>query len=194
MRENFNILINGIGGQGALTLKRILAYSAIIEKKHFVTSELHGLAQKGGSVNVHFRLGKKVFSPLVEIKKADLIIGLDLLEATRSVNYASSNTTFLVNDYFNPFYQLSKFEAKDFLKGVKSTTKKIYLLPAAKITQEKLGSSIYEGVFLLGYGIKHNLLPFKEESLKGGIKKALPDSILPKNLKAFELGLTYGEK
>lgn len=77
MHKNLNIIICGLGGQGVITLTRILAQAAFLESYDVKTSELHGLAQRGGSVETHIRFGKKVYSPLVIPGKADLIINLN---------------------------------------------------------------------------------------------------------------------
>ena len=89
MNKNaFNIVISGIGGQGIITLARILAYAAIIEKMDVKTSELHGLSQRGGSVETHIRFGKIIYSPLVRRGGADLIISLDAQESINVCSYA----------------------------------------------------------------------------------------------------------
>ena len=74
MKNNFNIIISGIGGQGIITLTRILAEAALLQGLDVKTSELHGLSQRGGSVETHIRFGRNIFSPLVRQGSADLII------------------------------------------------------------------------------------------------------------------------
>jgi indolepyruvate ferredoxin oxidoreductase beta subunit len=186
-----NILITGVGGQGIITLKKVLSYASIKEGQFFRASELHGLSQRGGSVEVHFRFGEKIHSPLISQGEADLIIGLDLLEAARAVNFASVNSIYLANDYFIPFFQLSNFTKEDFLKTVKPMTKNIFIVEAAKICQEKLKSSVFESIFLLGFAFSKKLIPFKEESLIFGIKKSVSSKFIKENIRAFHLGKNY---
>ena len=100
--EQFNMLIVGTGGQGQITLLQILAEAALSEGKEIKTSELHGLSQRGGSVEVHLRFGKKIFSPLVSQGKADLILGLEMQECLKACYYANPKTNFLVNKYIAP--------------------------------------------------------------------------------------------
>jgi len=95
MNKPFNIIITGVGGQGVITLTQIIAEAALIEGKDVKTSELHGLSQKGGSVQTHIRFGKKVYSPLIAEGKADLILSLEIIEGLRKINYANSKTNFL---------------------------------------------------------------------------------------------------
>ena len=186
-KKDFNILICGVGGQGILTLKKILGFAAIKEKKNFLASELHGLSQRQGSVTVHFRLGE-VFSPLISENEADLILSLDLYEAKRNYNFAQKETTFVINDHLFPFLNEKKEEIKDFLK---KKFKKIYFLPASKICQEKLKSQVFAGVFLLGFLAKEKILPLKESSLIFGIENTLKEKGLAQNKEAFNLGKNY---
>lgn len=182
-----NIFIAGAGGQGLITLKKVLSYASLKEDKFFRASELRGLAQRGGEVNVHFRIGE-IYSPLIAEKEADLIIGLDLLEAARSVNFAYDKTFYLVNDYFIPFFQLAEFSKDDFFKIVSPITKNIFVVEAAKICEEKLKSSVYESAFILGFAFSKKLLPFKEESLIFAIEKSVPEKFVKENIEAFNLG------
>lgn len=188
-----NIFIIGAGGQGLITLKKILSYASIHEDKFFRASEVRGLAQRGGEVNVHFRVGE-IQSPLIDQKEADLIIGLDLLEAAKSVNFASAKTYYLVNDYFMPFFQLSAFTKEDFKKVVSPITKNIFIVEAAKICEEKLKSNVYESAYLLGFAFAQKLLPFKEESLIFAIEKSVPAKFGKENIEAFNLGKNYAHE
>ncbi len=187
-----NILITGVGGQGVITLKKVLSYASIKEARFFRASEVHGLSQRGGSVSVHFRFGKKVNSPLIGRAKADLIIGLDLLEAARAVNFASANSIYLANDYFIPFFQLSTFVKEDFLKITKPITKNIFIVEATKICQERLKSSVFESIFLLGFAFSKKLIPFRKDSLMFGIGKSVPNKFIKQNKEAFNLPRTFG--
>jgi len=204
-----NILITGVGGQGLVTLKKVLSYATIKEGSFFRASELHGLSQRGGSVSIHFRFGPstssgqdpsnslrtgQINSPLILQNEADLIIGLDLLEATRAINFASSKTVFLVNNHFIPFFQLPTFTKEDFLKIVQPITKNIFIVEAAKICQEKLKSSVFEGIFLLGFGAEKKIIPFNKDSFIFGIKKTTPFKFTKANIKAFNLGKKYGQQ
>lgn len=188
-----NILITGFGGQGIITLKNILAYASIKEGKFFRASELHGLSQKGGSVEVHFRFGENISSPLINQREADLIIGLDLLEAARAAEFASAKSIFLANNYFLPLFQLAAFSKNDFLKIMAPITKNIFIIEAAEICQQKLKNRVFESVFLLGFAKNKNLIPFKENSLLFGIEKSVPSEFIKENKKAFNLGKECGK-
>jgi len=182
-----NIFISGVGGQGLITLKKVLSYAAIKDGRFFRSVEVRGLAQRGGEVNVHFRLGD-IQSPLISQKDAGLIISLDLLEAARGVEFASEKTSYLVSDHFTPFFQLPKFDKNDLLKIISPITKNIFIVDAVKICTEKLKSSVYESAYLLGFAFAKKLLPFKEESLIFAIEKSVPSKFVKENIEAFNLG------
>ena len=111
--KNFNIIVNGVGGQGLITLLSLIDEAAFVEGYDVKSSELHGLSQRGGSVEAHVRFGIKIYSPLIPNGKADLIISLEMLEALRETAKAGKNTKFLVNEYVSPFQgSLTKEEIK----------------------------------------------------------------------------------
>ncbi len=82
--KEINIVISGVGGQGLITLGKVLARAAFLEGKDIKMSELHGLSQRGGSVAVQVRFGKKVYSPLISVQGADLVIAMERNEALKS--------------------------------------------------------------------------------------------------------------
>ncbi len=189
--ESFNIIINGVGGQGQLTLLRILAFSALKENLKVKWSEVHGLSQRGGSVEVHLKFGKKIFSPLVCQADADFILSLELQEAQKALYYASSKTQFLINETIIPIPSEKISEKEEILNSLKKFTKKIEILPASKICQEKFQKEILAGVLLLGYSLNKKFLPLKKDSLLEGIKKVVPEKYQKENLEAFKMGFYF---
>jgi len=182
----FNIIITGTGGQGLITLLQIIAGAALIQELEVKTAELHGLSQRGGSVNTHIRIGKKVETPLVPIGSADLIISLEYLETLRVVSYANSKTTFLVNNYSFPF--LGTISEKEIEKKINQTIKgNKYVCSASELCREELGKEVLSGIYLLGYACYNDLFPLKLESIKKAIRQIIPKKYLDINLKAIEL-------
>ena len=187
--KEFNLIINGVGGQGLVTLLMILAEAALLEKKEVRTSELHGLSQRGGSVEVHCRLGKKIYSPLIKPGCADLIISLEQQEALRGLIYAQPQTVFLINQYQTPTL-IKDLEAKEVLAMIKKITSKVYFVPASELCQKSLGTDVVVGIYLLGYAASQRFLPLKKKSIEAAIKKIIPEKFLELNLKAFNLSKT----
>jgi len=188
-KKEFNIIINGVGGQGLVTLLMILAEAALLEKNEVRTSELHGLSQRGGSVEVHCRWGKKIYSPLVKPGQADLIISLEQQEALKSLIYAQPQTIFLINQYQTPTLA-QDIGAKEILKMIKKITNKVYFVPATALCQKTLGTDVVAAIYLLGYAVRQRFLPLKKKSIEATLKKIIPEKFLELNLKAFNLSKT----
>jgi len=181
------MVIVGTGGQGLITLLQVLAEAALIEGLDVRTSELHGLSQRGGSVEVHIKLGKKVYSPLIPQGRADLILGLEMQEALRSYPLASSKTTFLVNKQIIAIPLVKNLTEGEVLKNLKKISKKVILVPASEICKKELGKEVVTGIYLISVAVFKNLIPLKPASILKAIKKIIPAKYLELNLKAFNL-------
>jgi len=191
MKKDFNIIIAGTGGQGLITILQIIAEAALDEGYDVKTSELHGLSQRGGSVEVHIRFGKKIYSPIVSIGSADLILGLEMQEAIKASYFANSKTIFLVNKYFIPISIEKLLTKEEIVKNLKKVSKNIFLIPAADICQEKFGTDVVAGVYLISLACFKGLVPIKPASIKKAIKKITPKKYLGLNLKAFNLSAEF---
>lgn len=186
MSKIFNIVIAGVGGQGIITLAQLIAEAAFVEGFDVKTSELHGLSQRGGSVETHVRFGEKIYSPLVAQRQADLIISLEKLETFRKLRYSSKETAFLVNDYSISYPgSPSDEEIGKMTEEIKNSK---FLIPASKICQEKFQREVLSGVYLLGCAIKNAILPLKPDSIVKAIQKMMPEKYREINQQAFELG------
>ena len=85
--ERGNILFCGVGGQGILLASELTAYSLLSAGADVKKSEVHGMAQRGGSVEAHLRFGPKVYSPLIEMGTVDFLVSFELMEAARYLPY-----------------------------------------------------------------------------------------------------------
>lgn len=191
MKNNFNIIISGTGGQGLITLLQVLAEASIIEGYDVKTSELHGLSQRGGSVNVHVRIGDEINSPLIPKGSADLILSLEYLETLRNISFANSETVFLVNCYSLPFVGTISEKAID--KELEKVAKKNkYIVAASEICRKELSKDVLSGIYLLSFASFNNLIPIKPKSIEKAIKKVIPKNYLDINLKAYKLADKHG--
>ena len=169
-----------------ITLVSIINEAAFIEGYDVRSSELHGLSQRGGSVVIHVKFGKKINSPLVVRGKADLILGLEILEGLRGAEFAGKNTKFLINKYTLPF--MGGMNEKEILENLNKTAKdNLGLVPASDICKEKLGKEVVSGTYLLGYGVYKKMIPLKSDSVLRAIEKVIPQKYLDLNIKAFKL-------
>ncbi len=190
MKKNiseFNIVIAGVGGQGLITLLRVLSEAAREEGYDVRTSELHGLSQRGGSVEVHLRFGKKIYSPLVKAGSADLIIALEAQEALISCRYAGTKTIFVINNFIQPIPAKSALSIEEITKILKRYSAKIFAVSASQICRQELGNEVVSGIYLLGYASHNNLLGLKPEAIIKALEKSIPPEFLELNLKAFNL-------
>ncbi len=182
IKNNFKIVISGVGGQGLITLLKIIAKAAAIQGLEVRTSELHGLSQRGGSVETHIIFGKKVNSPLVGYGQADLIISLEMSETLRVMHYAKEDTIFLTNKHFI-FYAGSLTEKK----LIDKLSDFAFLVPASEICFHELKNEVLSTIYLLGFAVFKEFIPLKKENILKAIKETIPKKYLNINLKAFKL-------
>jgi len=186
MNKNFNIVILGVGGQGLITLLRVLSEAAFANGLDVKTSELHGLSQRGGSVSVYIRFGDKVWSPLGPQGQADLIIALEQQEALNGLYFANKETVFLVNQYETPTLAQSANQA-EIEAELRKITEKVNFLLASELCQKQLANEVVSGVYLLGYALNNGYLPLKKETVIEAIKKTMPEKYQDLNIKALSL-------
>ncbi len=96
-KKQGNILFSGVGGQGILLASEIIAYALLAEGYDVKKSEVHGMAQRGGSVTAQLRYGDKVYSPLIEPGRADIQVAFEMMEAVRYLPYLHQDSIVIVN-------------------------------------------------------------------------------------------------
>ncbi|MFH1968117.1 MAG: indolepyruvate oxidoreductase subunit beta [bacterium] len=184
--NTFNIVITGVGGQGIITLVSILDEACLLQGYDVKSSELHGLSQRGGSVVTHIRFGKKVYSPMVSVGQADLIISLETMETLRAIDFSSSKTVFLVNKYSMGFD--GHLPEKEILESLDKAAKKdLHLVLASEICKRDIDREVLAGVYLLGYAVFKKLIPLQPESVLKAIEGVIPEKYKEINIKAFNL-------
>ena len=185
-----DIIVVGVGGQGILTCSNILAKASMNAGLNVITSEVHGMAQRGGSVEVHVRIGD-VHSPLIPIGGADFMLALEPVEALRKVEYLNERSTVLLNT--KPIIPVTVTLGKasypsleEILDNIRSITNNVKTLNAEELAK-KAGSVRAMNVVMLGALAK--ILPlFSLEDLKKAVKDVLPEKLHDVNIKALELG------
>lgn len=186
MEKNFNLILTGVGGQGLITLVSVIDEAGLAEGYDVRSSELHGLSQRGGSVEIHIRMGKKVNSPLIEKGRADLVLGIELTESTRKAVFANPQTRFVVNKYVFPYLAgLPEDKLLEQLGKIKKEN--LHLVEASKICKEKLDKEVLSGMYLFGYAVYNKLIPISEKSALEAINKTIPEKYREMNMQAFNL-------
>jgi len=186
-QKTFNCVIVGTGGQGLITLLEILSDAAVKNGLDAKTSELHGLSQRGGSVEVHIKFGKKVFSPLVEAKKADLIVGLEMQECLKAAYFAGPQTQYLINKNEVVIPGKALLSEEEIVKNLKKFTKKIEVIDANGICQKELGTAVVSGIYLLCLAAFQKMIPLDPDTILEAIKASVAPKHLELNIKTFEL-------
>lgn len=189
-KDNFNIIITGVGGQGLITLLQVIARAGFNEGLDVRTSELHGLSQRGGSVSVHIRTGKQVFSPIIPKTKANLVIALEFQEALAGAEFANKHTAFLVNKHQTATLAKSISE-KEVEKVLKKITKKVKFIPGFDICSKQFGTAVTAGVYLLGLAVYNKHIPFSEQQMIKAMKDVMPERFWELNIKTFKLAKQY---
>jgi len=182
-----NIVLAGVGGQGILLAAEILGAAAVKEGYNVRVSEIHGMAQRGGAVVSHVRIGEKVLSPSVLEGTADVILGLEPIEALRNIKFASKDTIVLVNAEPFEITGAQYPRVEEILKQTRRFTENIILIEAATLA-EKAGSVETQNIVMIGALTAEKKLPMKMETLKESVRELVPAKHLDVNMRAFELG------
>jgi len=156
MNEVKNILFVGVGGQGTILASKILSEGLMKHGYDVKMSEVHGMAQRGGSVTTQVRYGEKVYSPLIEKGNADVIVAFEKSEAARYIPYLKKGGYLVVNDYeIHPVTVLIGQEKypENVNESLRETVENTIIMDAAKIAED-LGNIKAQNVVLLGALIK----------------------------------------
>lgn len=185
--ENLNIMIVGVGGQGTLLTSRIIGNTAQSQGFDVKISEVHGMAQRGGSVVTYVRFGNKVAEPVVEKGHADILIAFEKLEALRYAPFLKDDGVLIVNDCkIEPMTVVTGAEnyPENIIEKLKQNHK-VYVVNGESIAKE-LGNSKVLNSVVLGFAAK--FLNFPEEVWIDMLKKTVPPKTVDINEKAFKEG------
>ncbi|KUG03180.1 indolepyruvate oxidoreductase subunit iorb [hydrocarbon metagenome] len=184
-----DILIVGVGGQGTLLTSRILADVAVQMGYDVKVSEVHGMAQRGGSVVTQVRYGKKVYSPIIKKGDADILLAFEKLEAARWLDYLKSDGMVIINDErVDPLPVMSgkvKYP-EDIVDKIKNMVPNTRLINATEIASQ-CGNTRAANVVLVGVLAAVAGLPVQE--MKKAIRALVPEKAVDINLKAFDEGM-----
>ncbi|MHB9093609.1 MAG: indolepyruvate oxidoreductase subunit beta [Eubacteriales bacterium] len=183
-----NILIVGVGGQGTILASRILSYLAREAGHDVKVSEIHGMAQRGGSVVTQVRMGKKVYSPLIAEGQADIILAFERLEAIRWMHYLKKGGTMIISDQvIEPvpvIMGLQKYP-DSIVDRIRRKVLDTIALDALTIARN-LGNDKASNVVLMGVLARKMGFP-KEKCIKA-LEEKVPPKFLELNKQAFEEG------
>lgn len=187
-----DIVFTGIGGQGIVVLSDIFCEAALLDGFDVAKAEIHGMAQRGGSISAHVKIGDKVLSPLIETGKSDIIVGFEMLETARALPMLKPNGTVLVNTKYIPPNSITQGHAKPvkpetLIRLIKEKALHVHEVDGLGIAQ-KLGNLLVVNTVLLGAVSALPETPIKQESFKQAIASRLKEKYINLNLQAFKLG------
>jgi len=192
---NKDILICGVGGQGTVLASKILAAAAMEEGNSVHSAETIGMAQRGGSVTSHVRIGENVFSPLIPLGCADMILAFEPAEAVRNAPYLRQGGILIVNraavrpvtESLHP----TGYDGTEMLAWLQNRCG--CLLVDGEEACRPFGSAKFLNIILLGAAAGSGHLGIGREALLGRMEKLIPARYLEPNRSAFEAGYRIGQ-
>jgi len=187
-----DILMVGVGGQGIILASDVLGDVALDIGMDIKKTDTLGMAQRGGSVTSHLRIGHKIWSPLINTGEADILLAFEKLEAARWVDYLKPGGTVIITNLAIPPLSISLGtqvypEDDAILASFRRVTGALYLVDGTE-RAANLGDVRTLNIFMLGY-LSH-FLPLKitDAQWEKSIARHLPAKILDLNKRAFEAG------
>jgi indolepyruvate ferredoxin oxidoreductase beta subunit len=195
--SELNIIIAGVGGQGNVRGAQILGTAAVKAGYRARVSDVYGIAQRGGPVISHVRIGKEIYGSMVEEHRADVVVGLEPMEALRATSrFLRPGGTVILST--RPIYPVEVNTGKaqypglnEILAVIGKASRRVVTLDATKVAEEA-GIPIAANIVILGVLAGLEILPFSEDALKEAIRENIPRA-LEQNLRAFDAGLAIGK-
>lgn len=184
----FSLIFAGVGGQGALLGAEITALAAVRADLDVKQTEVHGVSQRGGSVETHVRFGEHVWSPVVTPGAADVVVGLEKLEALRFAHFVAPDGVILVNDHEiipGSIVGAENHYPHDAIERLRKLGGRVVVLPAAQAARD-LGDGRMANLVMVG--ALAALLPIPRPTWIETIHERIPEKYRQANLRAFEAG------
>lgn len=183
-----NIIVAGVGGQGVILASDLMADTFLKAGYDTKKSEVHGMAQRGGSVSSHIRFGEKVYSPIIKMGDAHYLLMTEKMETLRWLSYCNSSTVIIVDDIAinPPIVNLGEMEYPlDVEKTLNDNFNNVYIIPATELASN-VGNARAANVVLLG--AFSTLLDINDETWLTCLMERLPSKLHELNRKAFAAG------
>jgi indolepyruvate ferredoxin oxidoreductase beta subunit len=188
MDKTMNLFLCGVGGQGILLASEVISSACMAAGFDVKQSEVHGMAQRGGSVVSHIRFGRKVFSPLIEAGDSDILVSFELLEALRYLPYMNRDTKVIVNTQKilpAPVATGMDTYPDDVIEQLRQKVTSVYPVDAFGTARE-IGET--RAVNMVLVGALSSFMPFDTDFFMKVIEKRIPEKIRKVNTDAFLKG------
>ena len=186
-----DIVFAGVGGQGIVVASDILCEAALLDGFNVAKAETHGMAQRGGSIIAHVRIGDNVSCQLIERGTSDIILGFEILEAARALHMLKDKGKVIVNmKYIPPTPVLQGLvESQDINELINLIRRKafVYEIDGTRLAAEA-GDILSINIVLLGALLAALEKPIREESIKRALSNRFKMKYLDVNFKALQLG------
>ncbi|NLT37728.1 MAG: indolepyruvate ferredoxin oxidoreductase subunit beta [Methanomassiliicoccus sp.] len=188
----YNIQLVGVGGQGVLLASAVLGNAAVVEGLEVAMSEVHGMAQRGGSVQCSVRMGREILSPLIPLGGADLLLGFEPVETCRSLNMINEDSHIVTN--VTPVVPISVSAGQDkyppvdeVLTAIRDVNPNLIAMDATALAV-KAGKAITANSVLIGAISAVKGFPLSKDRMLESLLEVVPAKARDINVRAFELG------
>lgn len=194
---NKNILLCGVGGQGTVLASKLIAAAAMNKEIPVMSAETIGMAQRGGSVFSHVRLGDNLYSPMIAEKTADVILGFEPGETVRMLPFLKEHGHVVVSRRaimpVTATLSGSPYNGDDMIQYLEKHVNNLLVVDTETACQD-IGSSKVLNILLLGAAIESGALGLTEEDIKNVITERLPEKFHEINFRALEYVKTHHHK
>ncbi len=192
---NKNIVLCGVGGQGTVLASKLIAAAAMRMGEPVMSAETIGMAQRGGSVFSHLRIGQGVFSPMIAHGEADLILGFEPGEAVRLLPFLRKGGSVIVSSRavmpVTAALSGGGYEAAPMLEHLRRCVPDLTVVDTERALRE-VGSPKVLNLILLGAALNSGALGLSEEALRAAMAEKIPERLLELNIRALEYAKTAG--
>ena len=194
---NKNILLCGVGGQGTVLASKLLASAAMEKGIPVMSAETIGMAQKGGSVFSHLRMGDGLYAPMLSKNSADVIIGFEPAEAVRMLPFLAENGCVVVNRCpvipVTSVLKTSAYDGTEMIEYLKQQVKNLIVVDGLAACRE-VGSPKTLNMVLLGAALESGVLPFTVEEIKCVMQKRVKPQFYELNCRALDYAVQSGKE
>ncbi len=186
-----SVILCGVGGQGTVLASKLISYAAMAKGEEVKSAETIGMAQRGGSVTSHIRIGEEAFSPLIPKGKADVMIAFEPAEAVRNLDYLKPDGVVVVSQKavkpVTASLSAKVYEGQEMLDYLGKQVSRLVIVDGQQVMEE-LGSAKVLNVVLLGAAIACNEIDITVDEIKAAIREKVPERFYELNLRALEAG------
>lgn len=191
--KEFNVLVAGVGGQGNILTAHIIAEAALLEGIRVRVGETFGMSQKGGAVMSHVRMGSEIFSPLVPLRRGNLVIGLEPIETLRvAANYSAPKSSIFFNTIPNLPIDVKirkcRYPTLDaVISLLKQIGKEVLGIDGLSLAK-RVGDSRTLNMVMLGFSVSSKIFPITPDKFTRAIEEVVAPKWVDTNIEAFKLG------